>query len=86
MLGIDKSTISRAENAHSSAMLNTYQRCADALGVTLSEIFCDELTPDEAELLRVFRAIPRENHAQIIGLLRLSQVTAPPANTLEASR
>ena len=52
MIGRDKSTISRAENMSKTAKLETYQACADALGVPLIALFASSL--DEAALLTAF--------------------------------
>lgn len=78
-IGVDQSTIVRAEKQHGSAKLSTYQACADALGVTLADIFCDPRSAEEAELIRAFRNIPAERHEQLLGLIRLAE-SQPPAS------
>src|SRR5574343_1788270 len=42
MIGVNTSTISRAESMHPSAKLETYQKCAEALNLKLSDLFTDE--------------------------------------------
>lgn len=79
MVGLDQSTVQRAEKMHKSAMLTTYLACAEALKVELSDIFASEQTPTETELLEVFRRIPEAKHPDLIRLLRLAQDHVPPA-------
>jgi transcriptional regulator with XRE-family HTH domain len=56
--GVDQATIHRAEKMHHSAKLATYQLCAQALDVTLVDIFSDDRTETERRLLRGFRSMP----------------------------
>lgn len=56
MIGRDASTVHRAEKMHPTSKLETYRLCADALNVTLADLFCDDLTPVERELVKAFRA------------------------------
>lgn len=56
MVGVDQSTIQRAEKMHASARLETYVKCAEALGVTLSDLFSDERSAEEALLVIAFRS------------------------------
>lgn len=58
MIGMDTTSVSRAENMKKSAKLETYQRCAEALGITLADIFCDTIEPIERELIAAYRAPP----------------------------
>lgn len=44
LIGIDAATINRAEKMDQTAKLATYIRCADALGVTLADLFADDRT------------------------------------------
>ena len=72
MVGLDASTIHRAEKMQKSAKLSTYIACADALGVTLSDIFADDITPTERAVLEAFRRLPADQHARVLGLLELA--------------
>jgi transcriptional regulator with XRE-family HTH domain len=58
-IGVDQATVQRACTEHKSAKLRTYRLCADALGVTLADIFA-EPDRDRAEraLLQAYRALP----------------------------
>lgn len=82
--GLEQATISRAENMHKSAMLSTYMKCAEALGVTLADIFADERTALEQTLIGAFRRVPLEKHPMLFDLLRLAEgqttTTAQPAS------
>lgn len=71
MIGMDAATVNRAEKMHHTAKLATYILCAEALGVTLSDIFGDDRTAIEQELLRAFRRVPAERHDELLALVRL---------------
>lgn len=73
MIGMNAATIQRAEVGAPSAKLETYKKCAAALNVSLSDIFCDDMTVIERELIAVFRRIPTAKHEQLLGLLQLAQ-------------
>lgn len=55
MIGVDASTIHRAEKMAPTAKLSTYKLCAEALDVTLEDIFADDRTAVEDALIRHFR-------------------------------
>lgn len=76
MIGKDTSTISRAERMDKSAMLETYLLCADALKVTLSDLFCEDMQPVERELLAAFRAFPPEQRGAFSGLIDMAKARA----------
>lgn len=76
MIGKDTATISRAENMHKSAMLETYQQCADALKITLADIFCEDIAPIERELLAAFRAFPEDQRGGFVGLIDMAKARA----------
>ena len=73
MVGVDASTINRAEKMHSSAKLHTYIMCAEALGVSLADLFADDRSALEAELIGAFRKIPASRHAELLAMLRLAR-------------
>jgi transcriptional regulator with XRE-family HTH domain len=80
MIGMNASTIQRAEIMASTTKLLTYKKCAAALGVTLSDLFCDDVAPVERALIETFRRIPEEHRDQVRALFEL--VAAQPAATL----
>lgn len=72
MIDMDAATVNRAEKMAPSTKLATYVKCAEVLGVTLSDIFCEDRNAIEAELVAAFRAIPQERHQELLGLIRLA--------------
>lgn len=76
MIGKDTATISRAESMSKTAKLETYQLCADALGITLADIFCDDIAPIEKELLAAFRAFPESQRGAFVGLIEMAKARA----------
>jgi transcriptional regulator with XRE-family HTH domain len=79
MIGMDASTVNRAEKGAPSAKLDTYKKCAIALGVTLSDIFSAPLSASEATLLEKFKSIPEQHRAQILALFDLVRTDTSPA-------
>lgn len=77
LIGVDASTIQRAETGHPSAKLETYRKCTEVLGVSLSDVFTDDRSSVEAEILAAFRRVPPEKHAQVLALLQLAQEYKP---------
>ena len=73
MTGLSKATISRAESMDSTAKLATYIKYAEALGITLSDIFCDDRTTLEVEFLRVFRGFAPEDHDHLLAMMQLAR-------------
>jgi len=79
MVGVTQPTIVRAETMDDGAMLRTYIKCADALGVTLADIFADDRSALEQTLIGAFRRVPVEKHPMLFDLLKLAE--AQPAIT-----
>lgn len=48
MIGKHASTIQRAEVMHPSAKLETYLACADALKISVADLFVDDLSAADA--------------------------------------
>ena len=71
MIGMDAATINRAEKMHPSAKLTTYIACAEALGVTLEDIFGQDLSGLEAKIIEVFRSMPDAKRHKVAELLDL---------------
>ena len=72
MIDMDPATVQRAEVGHKSAKLETYIACAEALGITLSDIFSETLEPEERELIKVFRSVPHGKRETFRSLLDLA--------------
>lgn len=73
MIGKDASTVHRAEKMDKTAKLETYQKCAEALGVSLQAIFCDDFEPVERELIAAFRAVPEDQRGVFVGLIAMAK-------------
>lgn len=73
MIGVDQSTVQRAESLHKSAKIATYLQYAEALNVELRDLFSEDVTPLEIDLLRTFRRIPEQKRGELFALLRLAQ-------------
>jgi len=73
MIGCDQSTIQRAESLHVSAKIKTYTEYATALEMKLHDLFAEDVTPDEIEILRMFRRAPASKHDEIMAILRLAR-------------
>lgn len=78
MVGVDQSTITRAEAMHESAKLATYSRCAEVLGVTLADLFADSRSAIEARVLLAFRALPISRHDELLQLMHLARASDQP--------
>lgn len=57
MVSLTQPTISRAEKGDDGTTLGTYRLIADALGTSLADLFTDDRTKAEAELLFAFRRL-----------------------------
>lgn len=71
MIGLSASTVQRAEIMHPTAKLETYTKCAAALGVTLADIFCDERTGAEAAIIGAIRGLSDDRRDILLGMLRV---------------
>ncbi|MEP4195962.1 MAG: helix-turn-helix transcriptional regulator [Aliishimia sp.] len=65
MIGANQSKIQRAEKEHKSAKLETYKQCAEALGVSLSDIFSDDRSKLENELISALASVPKERLTEV---------------------
>ena len=79
ILKVSQPTIQRAEAEDPSAKLGTYKRCAEVLGISLSDIF-SERTATEDRLVEVFRRIPHQKHEQLMSIIEVAQDLPPEGN------
>jgi transcriptional regulator with XRE-family HTH domain len=71
-IGVTQPTISRAERLSPDVTLGIYMRCAEALGVTLADLFAAGRTAEEEWLLRKWRALQEgRDKKRFLGLLQL---------------
>jgi transcriptional regulator with XRE-family HTH domain len=73
LIGVTQPTIHRAEAMDKSAKLSTYIACADALGVTLAEIFADDRDPVEQQVLQAVRRLGPVGQRRALALLELAE-------------
>jgi transcriptional regulator with XRE-family HTH domain len=73
MIGMDAATVNRAEKMAHTAKLATYRKCASALGVSLADIFTEDFSPLERDLVQLFRGASQETREHLVGLLRVQQ-------------
>ena len=70
MVGLSASTIQRAEIMHGTAKLATYIKCAEALGVSLSDLFCEDRSAVGGQLIGAYRRLSDDRRALLFDLLR----------------
>ncbi|WP_288995762.1 helix-turn-helix transcriptional regulator [uncultured Gemmobacter sp.] len=81
MVKLTQPTISRAERGDDGTTLGTYKQIADALGVGLAELFSDDRTKAEAELLDAFRSLSRERQQGWLDMARSVVADRPKSNS-----
>jgi transcriptional regulator with XRE-family HTH domain len=88
MIHMDHATVNRAEKRAVSAKLATYIKLAKVLNVTLAELFMDDRTAIEADLVAAFRNVPPDRRAEWVQVLRLASAPVPAitAETPETDR
>lgn len=77
LIGKHQSTVQRAEALHPSAKVATYQECADALGVTLADVFADDRSAAEGALLERLKGRPAWVLDRMHGLVDLVLSESP---------
>ncbi len=77
LIGVNQSTIQRAETMHASAKLETYAKAAEALGVTLADLFSDDRSSEEALLVIAFRSSD-QSRKQILSALAAEAESQDP--------
>ena len=75
MSGVEQATISRIERGSDAVTLRTLRQIANAMQVSVGDLFLDDRTAAESALLRAFRALPP---ARQDGWLDLARAIAPP--------
>ncbi len=80
MIGMNQAQIARAEGMDDGAKLLTYRKCADALGVSLADIFAADASPISSELLAALGRIPPEHHQRILALIELVEAPLPASD------
>lgn len=79
MAGCEQATVSRVENGSEAVTLRQLRQLADALGVTLADLFLDDRDAAEHTLVRAFRSLPADRRQGWIDLAR-TLAQSPPAS------
>lgn len=69
VLGVSQPTIQRAEKEDPSAKLETYKKCAEALGVTLADLFSDH-SAVESDLVSLYRNSDPDAQARLMQIVQ----------------
>ena len=72
LIGVDQTTVHRMEKLHPSVTLRNFLDAAEALDVSLAEIFADDRSEAETELVRQWRSLSRSQQAEWSAHLRLA--------------
>lgn len=75
-VGVEQPTISRLERGNDAVTLRLLRDVAQALGVTVADLFLEERTPEEQEIVEAFRLLSEERQK---GWLDMAQVLRGPA-------
>lgn len=78
MVGVKQPHISRIERGDEGPPLALFRSIADALGVTLCDLFADERTSAETLLLDVFRKLPPDRQKGWLDMANLALSETPP--------
>lgn len=72
MIKVNASTVHRAEISHPSAKLQTFQKCADALGITLADIFAADLSPVQRDVVALLDQLDPDRQGQLFQMILLA--------------
>lgn len=76
MSGVTQPTISRAERGDDGITVGTYRACAEALGVTLIELFADDRSAGQEMLLSAFDRLPPSRQQAWLAMAELARKEA----------
>ncbi len=75
--GCEQPTVSRAEKGSEAVTLRQLRQLADALGVTLADLFLDDRDAAENTLVRAFRGLPPDRRQGWLDLARTLAQSQP---------
>lgn len=78
MAAITQPTVSRAEKGDDGSTLGVYRGIAAALDVRLADLFADDRTMAETELLRAFQQMPADRQRGWLDMARMVIADLPP--------
>ena len=73
MIGTTQPTISKMEAGDAGCTIGLYRAYADAVGVTLSDLFADDRSAAELALIKTFRTLSPDRQAGWLEMARLVQ-------------
>lgn len=76
MVGVTQPTISRAERGDYGIPIGTYKACADALGISLADLFSDDRTSAQEAILAAFDRLPPARQQAWLAMAELAQKEA----------
>lgn len=80
MLGVNKSTIHRAEVMEKSSRLATYIAAAAVLNVTLADLFAQDRSDADLALLVIWRRLSPADQERALAMLELVESHSPKAS------
>lgn len=80
LAAITQPTVSRAEKGDDGSTLGVYRSIAAALGVGLADLFADDRTKAENELLRAFHQLPADRQRGWLDMARAAIAELPPSD------
>lgn len=78
MIGFTQPHVSRIERGDDGISIKMFALIADALNVTLSDLFAERMASAEAELIKAFRSVPPRIQKSWIEMARAASEADPP--------
>lgn len=74
MIGKDKATISRAEKLFGGTTIKIYMLCAEALGVTIYDLFSEQRDEAEREIVTAYRNARPEVRELLVRMVKQAEI------------
>jgi transcriptional regulator with XRE-family HTH domain len=78
LAGCEQATVSRVERGSEAVTLRQLRQLADALRVTVADLFLDDRSAAEVMLVRAFRSLPEDRRQGWLDLARAVVLPPPP--------
>ena len=76
-MGVTQSTVSRMERGDEGCALELFRRAAEVLSVSLGDMFSEDRSEAEAELVSFFRALPSDRQRHWLELAKVASGLLP---------
>jgi len=76
-MGVTQSTVSRMERGDEGCALELFGRAATVLGVSLEDMFSEDRSAAEAELVSFFRSLPSDRQRRWLELAKVASGLLP---------